>query len=353
MKKIVSALFIVPFFSFPLVLQAEESVPLDSERSVRLDRVLASLTEESVPLAPLSPEEPESISITNPLERQQQRQLLQLRLQEQEQLYEQMQEQLQERLQLLRLQRQLPASAADAPPPVREGERRAVNPDNSPSPQEQARLDFQQAMQRVQHVLEEAQIDPPIRQELTRALQYLMIAAQRFHRTVAASNPLSPEPTPQPPSPPSRERPALDTFDPAIGRQAAQPQPAGFPRNTNQLTAEREKAYIELARQYFYVFSSTPPEPPVTLRSLTEQMAAAPIPYTENGETAEIEAPLDPKEEWTRKREEILENFVECVQKISPAARISLITELIRSAHTNEELKLLEDLLDEMLQPGR
>jgi len=98
------------------------------------------------------------------------------------------------------------------------------------------------------------------------------------------------------------------------------------------LDAEREKAYIELARQYFYVFATTP------VANKTDEEA------NEEGNVA--------SEPVKDQRAEILDNFTACMRKISPAAQIALIQELIRSSHTNEELKLLEGLLDEVcVQP--
>jgi hypothetical protein len=101
------------------------------------------------------------------------------------------------------------------------------------------------------------------------------------------------------------------------------------------LNAEREKAYIELARQYFYVFATTPVEVPAV-----KDTASA-------GEKETSKETVPTK----NKREEILDNFMACMKKISPAAQISLIQELIRSSLTNDELKLLEDLLDDVCVP--
>ena len=99
------------------------------------------------------------------------------------------------------------------------------------------------------------------------------------------------------------------------------------------LNTEREKAYTDLARQYFYVFTTSPIEIPAV---------------KESGEEAHEE--IVPAKS---KREEILDNFTACMKKISPAAQMNLIQELIRSSHTNEELKLLEGLLDEVcVEPG-
>jgi len=119
-----------------------------------------------------------------------------------------------------------------------------------------------------------------------------------------------------------------------VGPAAQPPLPS---QNTTRkpLHAEREKAYIELARQYFYVFATTPVEVP--------QKTPATASAREEGKEASEEAVPNKS-----KRDEIFDNFAACMKKISPAAQIDLIQELIRSAHTNEELKLLEDLLDEI-----
>ena len=130
----------------------------------------------------------------------------------------------------------------------------------------------------------------------------------------------------------------------------------------NPLNAEREKAYIELARQYFYVLMNTPVDVPATTPAKREFLSAAPLVPAENVEfvmvTEEVEEfvgmiPILATAEETAKseREEILENFLECMKKISPASQISLIRELIGSAYTKEDLKLLEGLLDEVLTP--
>jgi hypothetical protein len=109
-------------------------------------------------------------------------------------------------------------------------------------------------------------------------------------------------------------------------------------RTVIPLNAEREKAYIELARQYFYVFSTTPAVVPAVKRT----------PFSSEA----IVVASEEAEPTNSKREEILDNFTACMKKISPAAQITLIQELIRSAHTNEELKLLEGLLDDVWQPA-
>ena len=102
---------------------------------------------------------------------------------------------------------------------------------------------------------------------------------------------------------------------------------------SKSLIAEKEKAYIELARQYFYVFATTP------IVNKTDEEA------NEAGNVA--------SEPVKDQRAEILDNFTACMKKISPVAQIALIQELIRSSHTNEELKLLEGLLDEVcVQPS-
>jgi len=240
---------------------------------------------------------------------------------------------------------QQPAAVPAAPPRNAEQPRNAAS--QSAEPLEQARLNFQQAVHELLGVSAIAYgvtsgrpNDPAIWEDLREAIQNYHNAAQRLQRTATPAS-----------------QPTVDPLDPfaAQSRQSAPPQqsaarPAAA-RNPEPLTAEREKAYIALARQYFFVFTSTPVEPPVTLRSLAEQMTVAvPTPAAENGDD-EAEEVIDPKEEWTQKREEILENFLECIKKISPAAQIALITELIRSSHTNEELKLLEGLLDEVLSP--
>jgi hypothetical protein len=66
-------------------------------------------------------------------------------------------------------------------------------------------------------------------------------------------------------------------------------------RTVIPLNAEREKAYIELARQYFYVFSTTPVVVPAVKPISSASVA---------GEEASVEA-VSTKS----KREEILDNF--------------------------------------------
>jgi hypothetical protein len=72
--------------------------------------------------------------------------------------------------------------------------------------------------------------------------------------------------------------------------------------------------YLELARRYFDIYLETSADESVQIDKI--------------------------------KRAEALENFIACVQKISPASQISLIGELVQSANTSKELKLLEGLLD-------
>jgi len=228
-------------------------------------------------------------------------------------------------------------------------DRQTVLPENF---QERAVQDFERAMQRFLNLLEESQVEDATRRELRRAVQELLRASQQFHGQAPRSEAVNQRPQPsdrgtRPAEPP---QPA---FNPVRQPALSERSPFPVPRNVEPLNTEREKAYIELARQYFYVFASTPPEPPVTIRSLAEQMAtaaskSADASALENGGEVEAEKPMDSKEEWTRKREEILKNFVECVRKISSPAQITLISELIRSSHSNEELKLLEGLLDEV-----
>ena len=111
-------------------------------------------------------------------------------------------------------------------------------------------------------------------------------------------------------------------------RPTAQPHSSLQYTAKESLNTEREKAYVQLARQYFYVFTTSPVEVPTV---------------SESGEEARVE--IVPAKS---KRDEILDSFTACMKKISPAAQINLIQELIHSSHTNEELKLLEGLLDEV-----
>ena len=205
------------------------------------------------------------------------------------------------------------------------------------APQEQVKQDYRSELQDTLRELLTTINGLPRDGSEEQEIRATMEALQTIIRRLQRATPAAPQPYPYP----------------SVSWTPSQPMTRPAARNPDPLTAEREKAYIELARQYFFVFTSTPVEPPITLRSLAEQMTAAiPLPAAEeNGDEEEAEEKIDPKEEWTQKREEILENFVDCIRKISPAAQIALITELIRSSHTNEELKLLEGLLDEVLTP--
>ena len=202
-------------------------------------------------------------------------------------------------------------------------------------------------------------------QELRVALQELGVLVQQARRN---DNPLAPE-----------LQTAVQNLTRAMevafsARQATQSAtqspPPGANASRNPLAAEVEKAYIDLARQYFYLYIGTPDKAAVTLPVLAGSnpiaMTQAQVPreivemVEENGFIIErrrlivdgIIVPLEVVEEQGKsEREEILENFVECIKKISPAARITLISELIRTAHGNEELKMLEGLLDEVLNP--
>ena len=227
--------------------------------------------------------------------------------------------------------------------------------------QEQAWQDFQRTVHILQGLSQRLQrtspYDPLVR-EFQRAIGELQAVGQRLQRTAAV--------TPPPPF--------------AVRRVAPPPAP------TTQMEIAREQAYIALARQYFFVLSSTPVEPPVTLRSMAmaglqqqaqqqqvQQQAQPPTPLQpsrrvvmvvgEDGreflevidEVIETET-ISPEttcevEEWALRRAEMRGNFVECIQKISPMARITLISELIRSSHTSEELRLLEGLLDDIVMP--
>ena len=218
------------------------------------------------------------------------------------------------------------------------------------NPQEQVRQDFQRTVQTLQGLSQRLQRvtppDDPLAREFQFAIAELQVAAQRLQRTAA--------------TPPV-----------AVRRVAPPPAP------TTQMEIAREQAYIALARQYFFVLSSTPAEPPLTLRSMAvaglQQQAQQPAPSPpsmrimrvvgEDGrefvevidEVVETETisteTVSEAEEWAQKRAEMRGNFVECIQKISPMARITLISELIRSSHTSEELRLLEALLDDVVMP--
>jgi len=246
--------------------------------------------------------------------------------------------------------------------PQRATESDVVVPVDPFNPQEQARHDFQRTVQTLQRLSQRLQQatppDDPLAREFQFAIAELQVAAQRLQRTTA---------TPQPPA----------------ARQVAPP-----PTPTTQMEIARELAYIALARQYFFVLSSTPVEPPLTLRSMamaglqqqaqqqqTQQQQAQPstplqpsrrvimivgedgrefvevIDEVVEAETIGTEATCE-VEEWAQRRAEMRDNFVECIQKISPMARITLISELIRSSHTSEELRLLEGLLDDIIMPS-
>ena len=222
--------------------------------------------------------------------------------------------------------------------------------------QEQAWQDFQRTVHILQGLSQRLQrtspYDPLVR-EFQRAIGELQAVGQRLQRTAAV--------TPPPPF--------------AVRRVAPPPAP------TTQMEIAREQAYIALARQYFFVLSSTPVEPPVTLRSMAmaglqqqaqqqqvQQQAQPPTPLQpsmgemrvigEDGrefvviDGAAATETISEAEEWAQRRGEMRDNFVECIQKISPMARITLISELIRSSHTSEELRLLEGLLDDIVMPS-
>ena len=147
---------------------------------------------------------------------------------------------------------------------------------------------------------------------------------------------------------------------------AARPATPPAPAARNPLNAEKEKIYIELARQYFYVFTGTPEEVvrvvqlgrplPIDVRTLVQAEESTPIQeVNEDAQAMPVASPLVADdavaEEKKSEREQVLENFMDCIKKISPAAQLSLIRELVQISHTNEELKLLEGLLDEVLDP--
>jgi hypothetical protein len=165
-------------------------------------------------------------------------------------------------------------------------------------------------------------------QEFRAAVQSLQQIAQRAR---TENNPLARE-----------LNNAVQNLQRTVGTGAVRPagQSSNSFQNTarNSLHAEREKTYIELARQYFYVFAMTPVEVPAKTHTASTASAGE-----EGRETGEEAVPNKSK------REGIFDNFTACMKKISPAAQMNLIQELIRSATTNEELKLLEDLLDEAL----
>lgn len=213
----------------------------------------------------------------------------------------------------------------DAPPPRREDTSQREG--NRPAPEAQVLQEvlqeLQRAFQELQRITQKSLADNnPLAQELQNAVQNLQRVLGRA--IIEARN------------------------VPAPSRPAAQPLPAQN-GGRNPLNADREKAYIELARQYFYVYATTMDPVPVVKSPLPP---AAPPP---SDETAPAEIALaeeeNAKEPEPSEREKVLANFVECMKKISPAAQIALINELIRSAHSNDELKLLEGLLDEVTAP--
>ena len=205
-----------------------------------------------------------------------------------------------------------------------------------PLPQAPAGQELQNALQELNRLVQQARsTNNSMSQELQTAVQNL----QRAVRVAFTARPAT-----QSPVPVNTQRNPLNAA----------------------LNAEREKAYIDLARQYFYAFIDTPVEvlaatPPVTASSrlFSPDSAIDPVtglpvtglPVEAVNDTLEAAVEVEVEEKGKSEREEILENFVECVKKISPAAQIVLISELIRTAHTNEELKLLEGLLDEVLNP--
>jgi len=197
-------------------------------------------------------------------------------------------------------------------------------------------------------------------QELRVALQELGVLVQQARRN---DNPLAQE-----------LQTAVQNLTRAMevafsARPATQSPAPGANASRNPLAAEVEKAYIDLARQYFYLYIGTPDKATVTLpvmagsnpivihqepREIVEMVEVdGSIIERRRQVVLEFQEPVEVVEEEPVKseREEILENFVECIKKISPAARITLISELIRTAHGNEELKMLEGLLDEVLNP--
>ena len=218
-----------------------------------------------------------------------------------------------------------PVGRPDAPPgPFMEPGLRTPAPPGPPT------QELQRTMQNLQRIVQEAQrTGNPYARELQNAVQEL----QRAARTVLAQTP---------PPPPNVVRTPLNA----------------------PLNAEREKAYIELARQYFYVFANTPVEVPVVPEAAPAQKEQSPAvdgPAEDEDEAVaaldEVKTPgavvaeEEESEPEKSEREKVLENFVECVKKISPAAQITLLTELIRVARTNDEFKLLEGLLDTVTQP--
>ena len=152
-------------------------------------------------------------------------------------------------------------------------------------------------------------------------------------------------------------------------RPATQPPTPGTNASRNPLATEVEKAYIDLARQYFYLYIGTSDKvvtPPVMAGSNPIAISQVPREITEIVEengilfersrlvVEEVAVAVEEEvveEKGKSEKEEILDNFVECIKKISPAAQITLISELIRTSHMNEELKLLEGLLDDVLNP--
>ena len=217
--------------------------------------------------------------------------------------------------------RENPVARPEAPP-----ERRTPEFPTRPG-QRTPESEHQRAVQTLQRIAQEAQrTGNPLARELQNAMQEL----QRATRTALTQTP--------PPAPPV-VRTSLNAA----------------------LNAERERAYIELARQYFFVFASTPVAVSDPSQAAANEFVVTRnvIDINEEGEEVERviqEVVMVPEEDESEPeksdREKILDNFVECVKKISPAAQITLLSELIRSAHTNDELKLLESLLDTVVQPA-
>lgn len=103
--------------------------------------------------------------------------------------------------------------------------------------------------------------------------------------------------------------------------QAATPAPNA---DRNALNVERDVAYATLARQYFQLLCIPSDLPPNALPPGVTHLT---------GEA----------------RDKVRENFLACMKKISPASQIRLINELGQKVLAYAELKMLEDLLDNVL----
>ena len=190
----------------------------------------------------------------------------------------------------------------ETPPPPRGDTRQRVPlPPEAPS---QAGQELQGALQDLNRIVQQARND---NNSLARELQTVVQRLQNALRTELSARPATQLPTPS---------------------------------SRNPMNAEVEKVYIDLARQYFFVFTAipavAPPVPPTRAGTLPSALVAE--------ETVMATA----EEAKRNEREEAIDNFVECFKKISLTARIILLSELIRMTHTSEELKLLEGLLDEV-----